>query len=176
MLAIIPDTARMDGTSREKPSLYFNPTAHAVSNNPATHSKTQAMEPPFECPGSIAQGHAWTRGIPARMTLVRLQHRSDQAGSELCLDVYTIPAATWPRSCSRLSSVLAQASATSTPLVAKCLRKNSKCAALSWNCCGVSTAENTGTSVRNCTSISARITASATYSSSITSPAATIAV
>jgi len=49
-------------------------------------------------------------------------------------------------------------------LVAKCLRKKSKCAALSWNCCGVSTAENTGTSVRNCTSISALITVSATNS------------
>src|SRR6266436_1952833 len=89
---------------------------------------------------------------------------------------YTIPAATWPRSRSRLSSVLAQASATSTPLVAKCLRKKSKCAAVSWNCCGVSTAENTGTSVRSCTSISALITVSAIYSSSTTSPAATIAV
>ncbi len=77
---------------------------------------------------------------------------------------------------SRLCKVLAQASATSMPLVAKCLRKNSKCAAVSWNCCGVSTAENTGTSVRNCTSISALITVSAMYSSSTTSPAATIAV
>ncbi|GEM_PF-5840008 len=38
---------------------------------------------------------------------------------------YTIPAATWPRSRSRPSSVLAQASATSTPLMAKCLRKKS---------------------------------------------------
>src|SRR5713101_3524213 len=73
---------------------------------------------------------------------------------------YTIPAATWPRNRSRLSSVLAQASATSIPLIAKCLRKKSTCTALSWNCCGVSTAENTGTSVRNCTSISALITVS----------------
>jgi len=38
---------------------------------------------------------------------------------------YTIPAATWPRSRSRLCSVLAQASATSMPLMAKCLRKKS---------------------------------------------------
>jgi len=37
----------------------------------------------------------------------------------------TIPAATWPRRRSKLSSVFAQASATSTPLVAKCLRRKS---------------------------------------------------
>ena len=48
-------------------------------------------------------------------------------------------------------AALAQASATSMPLMAKCLRKKSTMrTALSWNCCGVSTAENTGTSVRNC--------------------------
>src|ERR1700724_2449920 len=86
------------------------------------------------------------------------------ASLNLSYALYTIHAATWPRSRSRLSSVLAQASATSMPLVAKCLRKNSKCAAVSWNCCGVSTAENTGTSVRNCTSISALITVSETNS------------
>ena len=38
---------------------------------------------------------------------------------------YTIPAATWPRRRSRLCSVLAQASATSMPLMTKCLRKKS---------------------------------------------------
>jgi len=37
----------------------------------------------------------------------------------------TIPAATWPRSRSRLCNVSAQASATSMPLMTKCLRKNS---------------------------------------------------
>jgi hypothetical protein len=38
---------------------------------------------------------------------------------------YTIPAATWPRRRSRPSNVSAQAAATSTPLIAKCLRKKS---------------------------------------------------
>src|SRR5579871_3884853 len=75
-----------------------------------------------------------------------------------------IPAATWPRKRSRLCSVSAQASATSMPLVTKCFLKKSKCAWLSWNCCGVSTAENTGTSVLSCTSINALITVSATNS------------
>src|SRR5579864_4473738 len=42
--------------------------------------------------------------------------------------LWAMPAATWPRSRSSESSVLAQASATSMPLVAKCFLKNSKCA------------------------------------------------
>ncbi|SCB41158.1 hypothetical protein GA0061098_1008240 [Bradyrhizobium shewense] len=42
-----------------------------------------------------------------------------------CCAYPTIPAATWPRRRSRPSSVSAQAAATSTPLIAKCLRKKS---------------------------------------------------
>src|SRR5882757_5794452 len=47
-LAAIATTVSTDGTRREKPSLNFNPTAHAVSNRPATSIKSQAIKPPLQ--------------------------------------------------------------------------------------------------------------------------------
>lgn len=48
MLAPIAATVRTDGTSLEKPSLYFIPIAHATSNTPAINTKNQAIKPPYK--------------------------------------------------------------------------------------------------------------------------------
>src|SRR4051794_25744119 len=53
MLAAIAATVNTEGTSFEKPSLYFSPIAHAVSNAPATISRNQAMEPTRESGKSV---------------------------------------------------------------------------------------------------------------------------
>src|SRR3954452_7963270 len=62
MLAAMAATVNTEGTSFEKPSLYFSPIAHAVSNAPATISRNQAMEPPGgrgkSVYASVADSHA----------------------------------------------------------------------------------------------------------------------
>jgi hypothetical protein len=43
ILAAIAATVRTEGPTREKPSLYFTPMAHAVSSTPATRINNQAI-------------------------------------------------------------------------------------------------------------------------------------
>jgi hypothetical protein len=60
--------------------------------------------------------------------------------------------------------VAAQAAAASLPLITKWSWKNLRWSSCSWKCCGVNTAEITGTPVSSYTRINPPITASATNS------------
>ena len=95
---------------------------------------TWVVVPSSRCDDYDLGSRRWqTRPIRRRRTL------RYSTPTRLLADGYA-SASTWARA----SSVCRQVSATSWPLCTMWSRKKSMCVWLSWNCCGVSTLENTG--------------------------------